>query len=81
MLTMDLPSLTDALRDECDAGTAHRLVALMGSDETLPHRIREIAEREAIRIAASRLKDVRTHVVFRAQGAKVFIDVDVEAGL
>ncbi len=81
MLTVDLPSLTDALRDECDAGTAHRLVALMETDSTLPRRIREIAEREAIRIAAARLKDIRTHVVIRAQGAKVFIDVDVEAGL
>jgi hypothetical protein len=81
MLTIDLPSLTAVLRDECDAGTAHRLVALMEMDGSLPLRIRDIAEREAIRIASARLKDVRTHVVIRAQGAKVFIDVDVEAGL
>lgn len=81
MLTMDLPSLVDVLRDACDAGTAHRLVALMEADGALPRRIREIAEREATRIAAARLKDVRTHVALRAQGAKVFIDVDVEAGL
>jgi len=81
MLTMDLPSLADVLRDACDAGTAHRLVALMEADSTLPRRIREIAEREAGRIAKSRLKEVRTHVAIRAQGAKVFIDIDVEAGL
>lgn len=81
MLTIDLSSLADVLRDECDAGTAHRLVALMGEDGNLPRRIREIAVREATRIATARLKDVRTHVAIRAQGAKVFIDVDVEAGL
>jgi hypothetical protein len=81
MLTMDLSSMADVLSDECDAGTAHRLVALMEADGNLPRRIREIAGREANRIANARLKDVRTHVTIRAQGAKVFIDIDVEAGL
>lgn len=81
MLTIDLPSLADVLRDPCDAGTAHRLVTLMDGDSAVPKRIREIAEREAARITGARLKDVRTHVAVRAQGAKVYIDVDVEAGL
>jgi hypothetical protein len=81
MLTLDLPALEDVLRDACDAGTAHRLVALMESDATVPRRIRDIAEREANRIAGGRLKEVRTQVTVRAQGAKVFIDVDVEAAL
>ena len=91
MLTIDLPAMTDVFRDECDAGTAHRLVGLMETalaevaltalDQTLPRRIREIAESEARRIAAATIKDLRVHVVVRAQGAKVFIDVDVEAGL
>lgn len=81
MFTIDLPSLADVLRDPCDAGTAHRLVALMEADSALPKRIRDIAEREAVRITGARLKDVRTHVALRAQGAKVYIDVDVEAGI
>jgi hypothetical protein len=81
MLTIDLGLLADVLRDACDAGTAHRLVALMECDTTLPRRIRDIADREATRVAAAKLKDLRTHVTIRAQGAKVFIDVDVEAGL
>jgi hypothetical protein len=81
MLTIDLSSLLDVLRDACDAGTAHRMVALMESDSALPKRIREIAEREAARITGVRLKDIRTHLALRAQGAKVFIDVDVEAGI
>jgi hypothetical protein len=57
------------------------MVALMESDSALPKRIREIAEREAARITGVRLKDIRTHLALRAQGAKVFIDVDVEAGI
>ena len=81
MLTVDLAAFADILRDACDAGTAHRLAALMESDATVPRRIREIAEREATRIAAVRLKDLRIQIAVRAQGAKVFIDVDVEAAL
>jgi len=81
MLTVDLTAFADFFRDACDAGTAHRLAALMESDGTVPRRIREIAEKEATRIAAVRLKDLRTQIAVRAQGSKVFIDVDVEAAL
>lgn len=80
MLTIDLASFADVFRDACDAGTAHRLAALFEADSTVPRRIRELALREAARIAGARLKDVRTQVAVRAQGAKVFVDVDVEAG-
>jgi len=80
MLTIDLATFADVFRDACDAGTAHRLATLLESDTTTPRRIREIALREAARIAAARLKDPRTQVAIRAQGAKVFVDVDVEAG-
>jgi hypothetical protein len=79
MLTIDLASLADVLRDPCDAGTAHRLATLMDADAALPARIHDIASREATRVAGGPLTDVRTQVVVRAQGAKVFIDIDVEA--
>jgi len=81
MLTIDLPALADVLRDACDETTAQRLVTLMESDSDLPNRIREISSREATRIAVRRLKDLKTHVSIRAQATKVFIDVDVEAGV
>ena len=80
MLTIDLASFADVLRDACDASTAHRLATLLETDAAVPRRIRDIAEREAARVAAARLRDVRTQVTVRAQGSKVFIDVDVEAG-
>lgn len=79
MLTVDLARLTDVLRDPCDAGTARRLAELMAADATLPERIRQIAEREATRIAAAPVGNLRTQLAVRAQGTKVFLDVDVEA--
>lgn len=79
MLTIDLAAFGDVFRDACDAGTAHRVATLLEADSTVPRRIRELALREAARIAGARLKDVRTQVTVRAQGAKVFVDVDVEA--
>jgi hypothetical protein len=79
MLTIDLPELSHVLRDACDAGTARRLVALMEADADVPHRIREIARREVARILGRPVEELSVHVAIRAQGAKVFVDVDVEA--
>jgi cation transport ATPase len=81
MLTIDLPALGDVLRDAADAGTPQRLVPLMELDPEVGVRIREIAAREATRIAVARLKDLKTHVSIRAQEQRIFIDVDVEANV
>lgn len=81
MLTIDLGAFADVLRDCCDAGTARRLATLLETDTTIPRRIREIALREGGRIAGARLKEARTQVTVRAQGTKVFVDVDVEASV
>ena len=79
MLTFDLPALAVLLRDACDAGTAVRLAALLEEDASVGKRVQELARREAARVSGAAPTDVLTHVVIRAQGAKVFIDVDVEA--
>jgi hypothetical protein len=79
MLTLDLPALAVLLRDVCDAGTARRLAALLEADTRVGKRVEELAAREAARVAATPPKTVSTHVAIRAQGARVFIDVDVEA--
>ncbi|HXI57765.1 MAG TPA: hypothetical protein VNO55_16985 [Polyangia bacterium] len=78
MLTIDLPALTVVLRDEPDAGTAHRLATLLAEDAGVEKRIAALAAREAGRLAAATLRTVSTHINIRAQGARVFIDVDVE---
>jgi len=80
MLTIDLPSLELVLRDACDAGTARRLAELLEADTTAAARIKDLAAREAARIAGATPAEVSTHVSIRAQAAKVFIDIDVEAG-
>jgi hypothetical protein len=53
----------------------------MELDHEVGVRIREIAAREATRIAVARLKDMKTHVSIRAQEQRIFIDVDVEASV
>ena len=79
MLTIDLPALELVLRDTCDAGTARRLAALLESDADAGAHIEALAGREAARVSGAAPKAVRTHVAIRAQAAKVFIDIDVEA--
>ncbi len=79
MLTIDLPSLELLLRDACDAGTARRLAALLETDAQAAAHVEALAAREAERVAGAAPKAVRTHVAIRAQAAKVFIDIDVEA--
>ena len=79
MLTIDLPSLELLLRDECDAGTARRLADLLQADAQAMAGIEALAAREAARVCGAVPAAVRTHVAIRAQAAKVFIDIDVEA--
>jgi len=69
MMTIDLPALSAVLRDEPDAGTARRLATLLGEDAAVEKRVQALATREAARVAGANI---------RAQGARVFIDVDVE---
>jgi hypothetical protein len=79
MLTIDLPALELLLRDVCDAGTAKRLAELLEGDAAVGQRIQALAAAEATRVAGSPPALVSTHVAIRAQAAKVFIDIDVEA--
>ena len=79
MLTIDLPALELLLRDSCDAGTAKRLAELLETDETASARISALAASEAARVAGATPAAFSSHVAIRAQAAKVFIDIDVEA--
>ena len=79
MLTIDLPALELVLRDACDAGTARRLAELLEADATARARIEALAAAETTRVAGAAPTQLSTHVSIRAQAAKVFIDIDVEA--
>jgi hypothetical protein len=79
MLTFDLPALSVVIRDACDAATAVRLAALLEADSSVAKRVQDLAKREAARVCGATPREVSAHVAIRAQGAKIFIDVDVEA--
>jgi hypothetical protein len=79
MLTLDLETLAPSLREACDAGTARRLAALLSGDPSITARVKTIATREAMRLAGGRLRTIATEMKVSARGARVFIDVDVEA--
>jgi hypothetical protein len=79
MLTLDLPALSMLFREPCDASTARRLAALLEGNDQVIQAIRLLADREAERLAGGRPRHIETQIRIHAQGAKVFVDVDVEA--
>lgn len=80
MLTINLDSFSSVLRDVCDAGTAKRTAVLLGTDPTLPTRVKAIATHELTRLQGARPRHLSAEVKVRARGARVYIDVDLEAG-
>jgi hypothetical protein len=81
MLTFDIATLAEILREPADEGTARRLAALLAKEESLARRIESVVRREVERIAAAAPQSVRGETRIRAQGTRVFLDVDVEASL
>lgn len=81
MLTFDLAKLADVMREPADARTAKRLAAQIGCDADAQARVRAIAAKEAARIVGTRPKSVSAELKVSARGARVFVDVDVEAVL
>jgi hypothetical protein len=79
MLTIELDSLVGALRDACDASSAHRMAGLLATDTGALGRIRAIAGEEVERLAGTRPDSVSTEIRVRARGTTVYVDVDVEA--
>jgi hypothetical protein len=81
MLTVELDTLTPAVRDACDACSAQRMAALLATDSGALARIRGIAAEEAERLGGTRPGAVSTEIRVSARGTTVYIDVDVEADL
>jgi hypothetical protein len=78
MLTVDLSRLAADVREPCDTRCAERLAELMSSDARVLRRIRQIADREASRLAGAEVHVHSADVRMRAEGERVFIDIDVE---
>ena len=79
MLTCDLAATSELLREPPDDGTARRLGSLLAKEKTLGQRIEPIVEREVERVTGFAPKKVRSETRIRVQGARVFLDIDVEA--
>ncbi len=79
MLTIDVEAFADVLREPADEGTARRLAALLARDQTLTNRIEWVVRQEVERITASTVQTVRGETRIRAQGTRVYLDIDVEA--
>jgi hypothetical protein len=78
MLTIDLASAGEQVRESCDPRTCRRVAALVESDPRVQRRVRQIAAREAERLAGTPLGSRVAEVRVRAQGTLLYIDVDVE---
>lgn len=79
MLTLDLGRAKAHIRDPMDAATALRLVEMMRTDDRVSHRLSAIARNEAERMSQKRLVSLEMEVTFEPHGARVEVDLDVEA--
>src|SRR4051812_25175151 len=77
MLTIDVADLGADVREPCDALAAERVASMVAGDGRVLKRVRQLAEREASRLAGAPIKAHLSDVRVRAEGTRVFIDVDV----
>ena len=78
MLTIELGALSGDVREAADASTAERVAELMAGDARVLMRVRAIAAREASRLAGTKVHVHSADVRVRADGPRVFLDVDIE---
>ncbi len=79
MVTIDLGRAADAVSDPCDETAARRVADLVGTDERVLRRARELAVGEARRMAASPIGAAQIDVKTRRTGASLHLDMDIEA--
>jgi hypothetical protein len=78
MLTIDLASLGDLVRDPLDPRTAQRVAEQIRSDARITRRVQKIAARAAERLADGPVRARAAEVRVRAQATQIFLDIDVE---
>lgn len=81
MITIDLARMAPMVSDPCDERAARRLTELVGADQRLLDRAREIALAEAARLAAGRLAETQIDLHTRYTGVNLHLDLDIEATL
>ena len=78
MLTIDLDRIRGVVQDACDVATAARLAQLLAAEPRVGQLVKELALREARRIAARSLELVEAELRVRTEGTRVCVDMDVE---
>ncbi|MDB4967856.1 MAG: hypothetical protein JWN44_3545 [Myxococcales bacterium] len=78
MITVDVATLADVVREPCDARAAARVCELIRDDARVTKRVHEVARREAQRLAEGPVRVRPGEVRVRAQGTFIYLDVDVE---
>lgn len=81
MLTLDLSRTSALFRESGDPATARRLAAMLAKDTWARNRVRQLATKEAERLSHTKVREVSAEMRVSSKGAKVLIDVDVEAKL
>ena len=79
MITIDCSRAHEWVSDPCDATTVRQVGELLLRDDRFRDRAREIAEREAKRLARKRLGVMQIEMRLRTSGTNLHVDVDVEA--
>lgn len=78
MITVDVATLGELVREPCDARAAARVAELIRGDGRVSRRVQRIAAREAERLAGGPIRVRSSEVRVRTQGTLVHLDVDVE---
>ena len=78
MLTLDLAGVDRRIRDECDVATALRVAQLLQAEPDLLHQLRELALKDARRIARRPMLRLEADLRVRADGCRVLVDLDLE---
>jgi hypothetical protein len=78
MITVDVGTLGELVRERCDAKSAQRIGELIRDDARVLRRVQKVAEREAARLAEGNVRVRAGEVRVRCQGTLIYLDVDVE---
>ena len=81
MLTLDLSTAGPLLREEGDVAAARRLARLLRKERSLVKRVKQVARREARKVAGRPIRQPEVELRVRVEGARVLLDMDLEGEL
>lgn len=81
MITIDCGRARKWVSDPCDATTVRQIGELLLRDDRFRDRVRDLGEREAMRLARKSLGATQIEMSLRTAGNNLHVDVDVQATL